>query len=172
MDAFLGELRIFPFNFAPKGWAACNGQLLSIQQNAALFSILGIVYGGNGTTNFALPDLQGRVPLHFGAGIAQGAKSGSNGTTLTAANMPQHTHSLLGTSAPATADIPNPGQAANNILGVTSDFEFTPRGSNTLVAMAVNSIGITGGSTPLSNMQPYLGLNICIAITGYYPSRD
>lgn len=167
MDPLLGELRIFAFGIVPRGWASCNGAILNVSQNAALFSILGVQFGGNGSTTFALPDLRGRVPIHallpsFGVGHA----GGSNNTTFTLANLPAHSHQLVITPAAA-----NLGTVAGNLLATTTDSEFTVKGNNPLIQMAITAIGTTGNSAPVSNMQPYLGLSICIAVQGNYPSR-
>lgn len=167
MDPILGELRIFGFGIVPRGWAACNGAIMNIQQNAALFSLLGVQYGGNGTTTFALPDLRGRVPMHFGPGFIQGQAGGTTTNTITMANLPAHTHNLA--VIPTTANKP---AAASNILATTTDNEYAAKGNNALVPMAGPAIGLTGSGLPVNNMQPYLGVSICIALQGIYPSRS
>lgn len=172
-DQFVGELRLFSFAFAPKGWALCNGQILSIQQNAALFSLLGTTYGGNGTNNFALPDLRSRVPMHVGtdanSGISyvQGQIGGEEAIALTLNQLPAHAHTFLGTSAGANDKRPKTGAAfataaANNYYGAPGS----------LTALAATTVGLTGSSQPHSNIQPYLTLNWCIALTGIFPSRN
>jgi microcystin-dependent protein len=159
---FLGEVKIVSFNFAPRGWALCNGQLLPINQNQALFSILGTTYGGNGQTNFALPNLQGRVPVYVGQGISLGQSAGEQTHTLTQAEMPAHTHLPNANSGAA-----NQGSAANNFWSGTGSYAAQP--NNTM-----NPAGITptGGSQPHNNMTPYLTLNFVIALQGIFPSRN
>lgn len=172
MEPFLGMIAIFGFNFAPRGWALCNGQLLSIAQNTALYSLLGTTYGGDGISTFALPDLRGRVPLHAGQGpglsnYILGELSGSQTVTLLNNNMPVHNHSLMAvseagdTSAPAGAFLSNSGAL---------DREY--KTSGTPVSMNATAIGTSGGSQPFSIMQPYLVLNYCIALEGIFPSRN
>jgi microcystin-dependent protein len=172
MNPYLGEIRIFAFNFAPKGWAMCNGQLLAIQSNAALFSIIGTFYGGNGTSTFALPNLQSRVPIHQGQGQGLspynvGQIGGTESENLTVAQMPQHNHSLNATPANANNNRANGGTLA-------SSTNSTNIYSNTNPSEAMNgaSIGIAGSSQPHNNIQPYLAVNFCIAISGIYPPRN
>ncbi|WP_158798402.1 phage tail protein [Pedobacter sp. L105] len=167
MDPLIGELRVFAFGIVPRGWALCDGTILPVQQNAALFSILGTQFGGNGTTSFALPDLRGRVPVHAASPNLVGQPGGVNNTTLTAVNMPAHTHRLSITPTAA-----NQGAVAGNLLATTTDNEFAVKGSNPIAIMALPAIGVTGNSVPVSNMQPYLGLSICIAVVGVYPQRS
>lgn len=163
---YLSELRIFSFNFAPKGWALCNGQTLSIQQNTALFSLLGTTYGGNGTTNFLLPNLQGQVPMHYGNGFPQGQAAGEANHTLTVNEMPAHTHSLLASSNGPTVNTP-----ANNFFASnTGSLPYSAATANE--SMAATAIGNAGGAQPHNNMSPYLVLNICIALQGIFPSRN
>lgn len=164
-EQFLGELRIMSFNFAPKGWAACNGQLLLIAQNQALFSLLGTTYGGNGTTTFGLPNLQGRTPIHFGNGFTLGQAAGETAHTLSLQELPEHTHSLQAANNPATTNTP----AASTYLGQQAE---TYTGPASLVAMAATALGAAGGSQAHNNMQPYLPLNICIALQGIFPSQN
>jgi microcystin-dependent protein len=161
---YLSEIRILAFNFAPKGWALCNGQLLSISQNAALFSLLGTTYGGNGVTNFALPNLQANIPLHFGQGFTLGQSGGEQAHTLTTGEMPTHSHSAVGTTAVATAPVPG-----GNFLGNSANL-YTPLANPTTLTPA--TVGNAGGSQPHNNQQPYLVLNFCIALVGIYPSRN
>ncbi|MBW8890679.1 MAG: phage tail protein [Burkholderiales bacterium] len=177
---YMGELRIMSFNFAPKYWAQCNGQLLSIAQNQALFSLLGTTYGGNGVTNFALPDLRTMVPSHAGAGYVQGEILGEYSHTLLTTEIPQHLHFLK-------ADATNPGNTnaatavAGNSFGQTygkpssgSNIAFNMYSTTlTPVApMAPQALGVAGGSQPHENRQPFLVLNICIALQGIFPSRN
>jgi microcystin-dependent protein len=161
-DPFLSEIRIFSFGFAPRAWAMCNGQVLPINQNQALFSLLGTTYGGNGQTNFALPNLQGRTPIHRGNGHSLGEPGGEQSHTLTQAEMPTHTHALNGTSTPADTNAPTGGYLAtiNNAYGPAQN----------LVAMGPTALTSTGGSQAHLNMQPYLTLNFCIALQGIFPS--
>lgn len=166
-DPFLSEIQIFAFNFAPRGWAACNGQLLSIQQNAALFSLLGTNYGGNGTTTFGLPNFQGRVPMHVGNGFVQGQTSGEEFHTLSIAEIPGHSHQLLGTSAAVTQTSPGGNLWANGAQGKAYTNSATPNAS-----MHSGSIGNTGSSQGHENRNPFLTLNICIAVVGIFPSRN
>lgn len=163
-NPFLGELRIFGFNFPPKGWSFCNGQLLSINQNQALFSLLGTTYGGNGTTTFGLPNLQGRVPVHHGQGLNQGDTGGEVNHTLLINEMPTHTHQPMGTTS-----APSSGSVANNVWcqNSASTYAASPN-----VAMNPQSIVAAGGNQPHNNMSPYLTLSFCIALQGIFPSRN
>jgi microcystin-dependent protein len=163
-DAFLGQLMIVPYNFAPKGWAFCNGQLLPINQNQALFSLLGTVYGGNGTTNFALPDLRGRVAVHNADGHHLGQRAGAATHTLSIQELPTHIHFLNGQSAAATTPVPtgNVLAAAANLYGDASN----------LVALHPQSITNVGGSQPHENRQPYLTLNFVISLVGIFPTHN
>jgi microcystin-dependent protein len=163
-EPFLAEIRIMSFNFAPRGWALCNGQLLPINQNQALFSLLGTTYGGNGQTNFALPNLQGNSPLHQGQGLVRGEKGGSTAVTLTQQQMPQHIHTaqvrqVNGTSA-------NP---ANQFLANVVTFAYRNNISN-LTTIHPQTLTSAGGSQAHTNMMPYLVLNFCIALQGIFPS--
>lgn len=165
-EPFLGELRVFSFNFPPKGWAACNGTLMPINQNQALFSLLGTMYGGNGQTTFGLPDLRGRVPIHVGGGFTQGERAGEENHTLTIQEMPQHLHTLQGSTDTNTATtIPS-----SHVLGPALN-AYAPATSG-LVSLAPDSVTGTGGSQPHINMQPYTVLNICIALQGIFPSQN
>lgn len=165
---FLGQLGIFGFNFPPRGWAACNGQILSISQNSALFALLGTTYGGNGASTFGLPNLQGRVPIHFGngAGLSPyviGELGGTENVTLLSTQMPAHNHALNAYSTTGTQTVPANGYPANTQGSVNgaADTAFVP-----------GAIGIAGGSQPHPNLQPLLVLNFCIAIVGIFPSRN
>jgi microcystin-dependent protein len=163
-EPFLGEVRIMSFGFAPKGWAVCNGQLLPINQNQALFSLLGTMYGGDGRVTFALPNLQGRTPIHFG-NHTQGSVGGETAHTLSIQELPAHTHTLQASGAPATTNTPT----ATAYLGEQAN---TYTGPSNLVAMAPGEIGSTGSSQAHQNMQPFLVLNFCIALQGIFPSQN
>jgi microcystin-dependent protein len=162
---FLAEIRIMSFNFAPKGWALCNGQLLPINQNQALFSLLGTTYGGNGQTTFALPNLQGRTPVHVGGGIILGQQAGEENHTLIQTEMAQHIHTANGVSVNGNTPI-----APADILAAEATALYGP--ATNLVALAAGTIGAVGGSQPHNNMQPFLTLNFCIALSGIFPSRN
>ena len=171
MDPFVAEIRIFPFNFAPKGWAFCNGQLLPISQNTALFSLLGTTYGGDGKSTFALPNLQGSAPMHPGQGKGLslrdlGETGGAETITLLQSEMSAHSHSLMASTSTAN----QPGPNANNSLARVQG--ATPYGPATnLVAMAIQALAPAGGDLPHNNMQPYLTLNFNIALQGVFPPR-
>jgi microcystin-dependent protein len=164
-EPFLSEIRIMSFEFAPKGWALCNGQLLPINQNQALFSLLGTTFGGDGRVNFALPDLRARTPIHVGSGHTLGERGGEQAHTLSIAELPEHTHVLSGTSADATTPAPS-----NNVYGKTLQLTYT--GPTQLVAMAAQSVANVGGSQAHLNMQPFLTLSFCIALQGIFPSPN
>ena len=165
-EPYVAELRIFSFGFAPKGWALCDGQLLSIQQNQALFSLLGTFYGGNGVQTFALPNLQGRVALHFGNGFTLGEVTGETSHTLQTAEMATHSHALQGTTA--TGSVASPAGA---LLATTSDNLYTDTPGST-VQLATASVTSQGGGGPHENRQPFLVLNVCIALAGIFPQRN
>lgn len=164
-EPFLSEIRIMSFGFPPKGWALCDGQLLPINQNQPLFSLLGTTYGGDGRVNFALPNLQGRVPIHMGGGHTLGERGGEQAHTLSISEIPTHTHSLVGTSSTGTLII-----AAGNLLG-TSPSQMYQAPDNNLAAMSPASIANVGGSQAHLNMQPFLVLNFSIALQGIFPSQ-
>jgi microcystin-dependent protein len=164
---FLSEIRLVSFNFPPKGWAECNGQILSIQQNTALFSLIGTTYGGNGVSTFALPNLQGNVPLMFGDGYSLGEVGGENNVSLTTMSIPAHTHTLQGTNTAATTNVPT--GASLSTAGTTLGNVYGP--GTSLTTLAPQAIGNTGGGVPHPNQQPYLVLNYVIALTGIFPSR-
>jgi microcystin-dependent protein len=166
-DPFIGEIKLVAFGFPPRGWALCNGQLLPINQNQALFSLLGTMYGGNGQTNFALPDLRGRVPLHVGQGYVQGQVVGEEAHTLTTSEVPSHVHAINGTSAGATTEAPGPAVTFGTSAGSSA---YAP--PDNLVAMDPGTMAAAGGSQPHENRQPYLVLEMCIALVGVFPSRD
>jgi microcystin-dependent protein len=165
-EPFLGEVRLLSFNFAPKGWALCNGQLLPINQNQALFSLLGTTFGGNGQTTFALPNLQGRTPIEVGNGYFLGQSGGEQTHTLSVAELPGHTHTLNATSANPTATVPA------GTLGYARSGTLMYGAAANLVAMSAQAVGNAGGSQPHLNMQPFLTLNFCIALQGTFPSPN
>jgi len=165
-EPFLSEIKIMSFGFPPKGWALCDGQLLPINQNQALFSLLGTTYGGDGRVNFGLPNLQGRAPMHMGSGHTLGERGGEQGHTLSISEIPTHTHSLVGTSNTGTAAI-----APGNLLA-TSASQLYHAPDNNLAAMNAASLANVGGSQAHLNMQPFLVLNFIIALQGIFPSQN
>ena len=167
-EPFLSEIRLMSFEFAPKGWALCNGQLLPINQNQALFSLLGTTFGGDGRVNFALPDLRGRVPIHVGSGHTLGERGGEQAHTLSIAELPTHTHAFNVTATDATASSPAPVGTLQ--LGTAAlDIYRAPTG---LAAMNAATMSNTGGSQAHLNMQPFLALSFCIALQGIFPSPN
>jgi microcystin-dependent protein len=169
-EPFLSEIRIMSFGFAPKGWALCNGQLLPINQNQALFSLLGTTYGGNGQTNFGLPNLQSRTPIHVGSGHLLGEVGGEQAHTLNMSEMPTHTHAGI---ASTTMAAQGTGNTPNNtkILGqARASFLYGP--ATGLTMMDPREISNVGGSQAHQNMQPFLVLNFCIALQGIFPSQN
>lgn len=178
-DQFVGEIRMVGFSFAPTGWALCDGSVIPIAQNQALFALLGTTFGGNGTTNFGLPDLRGRAPVGMGAGpnltpVTQGQLAGSESVSILASQMPQHTHAL--TVAGAATNSANTPSNTNNVLGAAGGGP----GSATIWSTAMSSpvavnptqVGISGGGQPLPVRNPFLGTNFIIALVGLYPSRS
>ena len=161
-EPFLSEIRVMSFVFAPKGWALCNGQLLPINQNQALFSLLGTTFGGDGRVNFALPDLRGRTPIHVGSGHTLGERGGEPSHTLSIAELPTHTHVF--NASQANADVPTPG---NSVFGTSNNMYAAP---SNLTALNAGMITNTGGSQAHLNMQPFLTLSFCIALQGIFPS--
>lgn len=178
-EPFIAEIKIFAGNFAPRGWAFCNGQLLPIAQNVALFSLIGTTYGGDGRTTTALPDLEGRAPMHPGNGPGLtnrplGDRGGSEETTLMAANMPQHSHSLRATDAPASTHAPGDDAASASTLarsqGGSAYFDSSPDAS--LNESMLGPAGKPNGADPHNIVQPFLTLNFIIALVGLFPSRS
>lgn len=169
-EPFLSEIRIFSFNFAPKGWALCNGQFLPINQNQALFSLLGTTYGGNGQTTFALPNLQGRVPIHEGNGHTLGEAAGTESVTINMQQMPTHTHLMSGNVADANAANCNQGAVLNNVWANSGKLNFSTSQFDAVMSPA--TVTNIGGSQPHTNMSPYLVLNFCIALQGIFPSPN
>ena len=171
-DPFVAEIRIFPFNFAPKGWAWCNGQLLPISQNTALFSLLGTTYGGDGKSTFALPNLQGSAPIHAGQGPGLslydlGQTGGTDTVTLLQSEIPSHTHSLMANTTTATKSLPTGNSFAK---GSSMTPYLAPAGAP-LVNMAAQAISPAGGGLPHNNLMPYLTLYFNIALQGVFPAR-
>lgn len=164
-EPFLGEVRIMGFQFAPRGWAQCDGQILQINQNQALFSLLGTTYGGDGRVTFGLPELRGRTPVHFSNDVRLGERAGEEVHTLTIAEMPTHAHTARATAAAASTGDPTGAFWAN--AGRTN---FTTEAPNN--SMNPASVLNTGGSQPHNNMPPFLTLNFCIALQGIFPSRN
>jgi microcystin-dependent protein len=164
-EPFLSEIRIMSFVFAPKGWALCNGQLLPINQNQALFSLLGTTFGGDGRVNFALPDVRGRTPIHVGGGHTLGERGGEQAHTLSIAELPEHVHLAIGSAN--AADTGAPSNAT--LLGIINNVYGPP---TNLVAMSPGEISNVGGSQAHLNMQPFLTLSFCIALQGIFPSPN
>ena len=165
-EPFIGQIQIFPYNFAPRGWAFCQGQIMSIAQNTALFSLLGTTYGGDGRVNFALPDLRGQVPIHRGSGFTQGQKGGEQAHTVTISEMPTHTHVAQATSVTGTANAPTPSL----MLAVSTPQSIYGPPTN-LDSMFPTAVSNVGGSQAHLNMQPFLVLSFCIALQGIFPSQ-
>jgi len=177
-EPFLGEIRMAGFNFAPAGWAFCNGQTLAISQNAALFSLLGTQYGGNGTTTFQLPNMQSRVPIHMGTGAGLstyviGEVSGTENVTLLATQMPQHNHLLNVSNVTGTLANPTGAYPAQVNAGTSrAPVDVNAYATSSNATAAGTAISITGGSQPHSNLQPFLVVNFIIALQGIFPSRN
>lgn len=164
-EPFLAELRIMSFSFPPKGWAFCNGQLLPINQNQALFALLGTTYGGNGTTNFALPDLRGRVPMHTGNGHTLGERAGEQTHTLSSTEIPAHTHAVSGTNSVGDSVV-----AGGNLFANVAANLYAPL--NPPQPVVAGTVSNVGGSQAHENMSPYLTLSVCIALQGIFPSQS
>lgn len=170
-DPFVAEIRIFPFNFAPRGWAFCDGQILPLSQNTALFSLLGTTYGGNGKSNFALPDLQGNAPMFWGQGPGLslrdiGETGGSETVTLLESEIPSHSHAWMASNQPAEDRAP-----AGEILGRSVGASLYQTTTSGLQAMSPDAIAPAGGDQPHNNLMPYLTLSFCIALQGVFPPR-
>jgi microcystin-dependent protein len=165
-EPFLSEIRIMSFVFAPKGWALCDGQLLPINQNQALFSLLGTTFGGDGRVNFGLPDLRGRTPVHVGSGHTLGERGGEQAHTLSIAELPTHTHVAKASSSPGDTAVPT-----GAVLGSPLNLSYRPPDNN-LTALSSGSIANVGGSQAHLNMQPFLTLSFCIALQGIFPSPN
>jgi microcystin-dependent protein len=175
-DQFVAEIRMFPFNFAPTGWAFCNGQILPLSQNTALFSLLGTTYGGDGKSTFALPDLQGAAPLHIGSsqpgpGLSTydlGEQTGVDYVTLLQSEMPNHPHTMNAANFPSDQATPDPTRSlARTVNGAA----YIDQSGQTLVNMDFGTLSVTGGSQPHNNLMPYLAVNFCIALQGIFPAR-
>lgn len=179
MDPFIGEIRVFPFGVIPRGWAQCNGQLLPINQNQALFALLGTYYGGNGVNNFGLPNFQGTTLLGAGASYPLGTKAGTETVTLTVQNLPQHNHLMKACNVPGNQQLGGNDDRlaqigvyetnAQSPLYATNAFSTV---ATNLTQLAADSVSQVGGGQPHENRMPYLSLNVCIAITGIFPSRS
>jgi microcystin-dependent protein len=163
-EPFLSEIRLMSFDFPPKGWALCNGQLLPINQNQALFSLLGTTFGGDGRVNFALPDLRGRTPIHVGSGHTLGEKGGEQNHTLSISEIPTHAHVASGTSNNGATPV-----AAGNLLGAVANLYNAPQSLTSLLPATIANVG---GSQAHLNMMPYLTLSFCIALQGIFPSPN
>jgi len=174
-DPYLSEIRMMAFNYAPRNWVPCNGQIMGISQNQALFSLLGTTYGGDGVRTYALPNLQGRVPMHMGNGFGLGQVFGEEGHTLITAEMPQHTHGMKASNTAGTVPVGVPttalgqGQTGGTGGGQAVNLYAPPGGAT--VAFNAGALSNTGSNQPHENRQPYLTLNFCIALSGIFPSR-
>jgi microcystin-dependent protein len=176
---FLGEIKLISWNYPPKGWAFCNGQFLAINQNQALFSLFGTTYGGNGQTTFALPNFQGRIPVHQGSGFLMGQAGGELNHTLIQSEMPAHNHFVqtdTRTQATSNQGLPAATEVFGLAIGVPSsgsNFPVNPYGAGSPGGiLAPQTVGLTGGSQPHSNTQPYLTINFIVALVGIFPSRN
>jgi microcystin-dependent protein len=173
VDPFVAEIRIFPFNFAPKGWAFCDGQLLPLSQNTALFSLLGTTYGGDGKSNFALPNMQGNAPMHPGQGPGLslhdlGETGGSDAVTLLETEIPAHAHTVTSAINPALLAVPSPNVSLARSRTVNA---YQSNATQNLVSMSPQALAPAGGDVPHNNLMPYLTLNFCIALQGVFPPR-
>jgi len=172
-DVFVGQISLFAFDYAPKGFAQCNGQIMQIQQNAALFALIGVTYGGDGITTFALPDLRGRVPIGYGTStqsgqVVLGQVGGAEAVTLSSTNLPAHNHALAASTQVATRR-PPPGRMLATDTSTNAEYYAVP---GQVTALSPASIGVTGGNGPHENRQPFLTINYCIALQGIFPSRN
>lgn len=165
-DPYIGEVRLFAGNFAPNGWAFCDGQTVPIAENTALFSLIGTTYGGDGQTTFVLPDLRGRVPVHQGNGFVAGQAGGSESVTLLVSQMPPHTHAMLASASAASA-----AHGPSEVLGSSTAMRLYGTGTPTM-AMDANAITPAGGGQPHENMPPFVALNYIISLFGIYPSQN
>jgi microcystin-dependent protein len=175
-DPYISEIRMMAFNYAPQGWVPCNGQILAMSQNAALFSLLGTTYGGDGVRTFALPNLQGRVPMHMGNGFGLGQVYGEEAHTLTTAEMPQHTHQMVASttagSVPIGVSTTALGEGQTGGTGGGQAVNLYAPADGATVAFNAGALSQTGGNQAHENRQPYLTLNFCIALSGIFPSRN
>lgn len=174
-EPYLGEIRLFPYNFEPYAWMRCDGRLLPIAENDALYALLGTTYGGDGITTFGLPDLGGRVPVHCfqGPGLSNyvlGQKGGTESVTLTTQQIPAHTHTMVATTAAATATTPGPGLLPGAVSGDT--FYVNTTSGNNVAAMSPQSLLPSGGNQPHENTMPTIAMTYCIAIYGIFPSQN
>jgi len=172
-ETYVAEVRVFPFNFAPKSWAFCNGQILTIAQNQALFSLLGTYFGGNGTSSFGLPNMQGNVPIGQGngAGLSQyvlGQSGGNASVALLVSHMASHNHNLMADRSAPDGNVPNNASLTESVANT----KMYSNATGPLVQMNPNSIGPTGNNAPHNNLMPFLTLNFCISLTGLYPPRN
>lgn len=180
MDPFIGQIQPFPYNFAPRAWASCNGQLLAISQNTALFSLVGTTFGGDGRTTFALPDLRGRSPVHYGQGpglsnVALGQRGGVENQTLLINQMPQHTHGVPGQAQQFSDEIATSRSGEGRVLGRALAEIYAEPGGTTVPGAgsgSASTTGSAGGSQPFAIRDPYLALHYCIALVGIFPSRS
>jgi len=178
MDPFVGEIRAFPFAFAPKDWALCNGQLMAITSNTALFSILGIAYGGDGKSTFGLPNLQSRVVVGAGQGgpltpWGLGQVAGSDSVTILATEMPMHNHQITGMNNPGTALVPDDSSyLSRDVRGGSGVIQYMQTSATPSTLMAPNTLGVSGGTQAHENRQPFLVMNYCIALRGVFPPRN
>lgn len=169
-EPFLSEIRIMSFVFAPKGWALCNGQLLPINQNQALFSLLGTTFGGDGRVNFGLPDFRGRTPIHVGSGHTLGERGGEQAHTLNITELPTHAHALMASTANAGTVVPTGAVLGRGSTALGNPMNYYAPGNSNAVAMNTASVQSLGGSQAHLNMQPFLTLSFCIALQGIFPS--
>jgi microcystin-dependent protein len=168
---FMGEIKVISWNFAPQGWSFCNGAFLPINQNQALFSLLGTTYGGNGQTTFALPNMRGQIPIHVGNSHTLGESGGEEAHTLTVSELPQHIHILTGSTAVGNSVNPRPQNSSGTLFAQDPGKAYSSN-AQSLTALAPGTVSNTGGSQPHENRQPFLALNFVIALQGIFPSRN